>query len=115
MKFFNSAWLFTQNEGLVEKSLDLNTNNVYFITGGLTQTGIGTAHLYISTICRRRDDQILCAAFGDRGDAGLRLQKVLGPGVSKVIFSLKSTGAGDHFGEVAIYDVTEDGAVATRD
>jgi hypothetical protein len=105
MQYFNSGWLYAPGNTSATLEFDLNTSQQYFITGGLTQTDGAGVHLYISMVCTISGDVQSCGVRDEGGDSGQRLQDILGPGASKVVFTLKSTGGGDHFGEVSIYVV----------
>ena len=106
MNWYAMGWAWTTGSFTTSGDVDLDPNQSYLVTGGVTESdGGGKAHLYISVLCTSDGDQQLCGIRDEGGDDGLTLVEALPPRSSRVTISFRSTGGGTHRGEYVIYQL----------
>jgi len=105
LKYFKGVGLFSPGVNSVSYDFTgFDLGKQYSVMGGLTQTDGSGAHVYISTVCNIAGDQQLCGIRDIPDDHGLYCIDWLGPNLSKVTVTLKSTGGGDHIANVIIFE-----------
>jgi hypothetical protein len=105
MNWYYQGYMWTIGSGQTSADIPLDPTKNYLVTGGLTQTDSGPAHVYISTLCTISGDQQSCGVRDDGGDDRLGLEEPLPLGSSKVTITFKSGGGGFHVAYFVVYEV----------
>ena len=92
MRFHYWYTMWTTGTFRTTITIPLDSRKTYLVTGGLTQTESDRyAHVYISTVCTRSDDQILCGVRDIEDDRGRNLVEIVS-GAINVTIALRTEG-----------------------